>query len=225
MTGNVCLLLVISSLSISCTFSYPEIDKEFLNAHFETAEPDFEVKDEAQRARYHRFMREALYRNNFRSSTVLRERAYTRANEVFIYLVEKYRLDIETNEPVTIRWDIFSNTAGFVLTRENADGRTIHLNEILFLFNYYYFMEETIPHEVAHLIEKELGRAELHDIPHGSVWQIVMRNEVQTDRRFHNLETIWVCKGIHIIFEEEPRNIPFCKRRIQSLSRELLPMF
>ena len=213
------LLFFIISCSLPHTKpSYLQIDSSLLtNMNIEVAEPHFEPKDNAQRIRYFNFMQEILLQNKHTSSVLLRENAVVRANEFFSHIIKEYDLGLATNKSITIRWDVFNNDAGFVLSGEE---RIVHLNETMFVFNYHHFMQEIIPHEVIHIVENELGVTKRHGF-HSDIWREIMRREVKNDHTKHKLEALWVCKARQIIFQTKPRNIQFCLERLRTLSKEI----
>jgi|LakMenE18May11ns_1017448.scaffolds.fasta_scaffold9959282_11 SprT protein len=80
-----------------------------------------------------------------------------------------------------------STDAGYVIASEN---NCVYLNHDLFRKNKKRFLDEIIPHEVAHLVAEALSPRES---PHGGTWKIVMQSVFSLKpERCHSMET----KGI-----------------------------
>lgn len=69
----------------------------------------------------------------------------------------------------TIRLDLQGNNAGTA----NSYNNLLRFNKSLFFANQQHFLEQTVPHEVAHLIAYQLFG--LHIKPHGKEWQHIMQ--------------------------------------------------
>lgn len=92
------------------------------------------------------------------------------ANEVVRDTVDKAAKHYNRSFPIpTLRFDIRGRTAGQAIYNTNV----IRLNPTLFRENENQFITKTIPHEVAHLISRQVfgknGRG------HGEGWKSVMR--------------------------------------------------
>lgn len=80
-----------------------------------------------------------------------------------------------------------STDAGYVIASQD---NCVYLNHDLFRKNKKRFLDEIIPHEVAHLVSEALSPKES---PHGGTWKIVMRSIFNLKpERCHSMET----KGI-----------------------------
>lgn len=80
-----------------------------------------------------------------------------------------------------------STDAGYVFASQN---NCVYLNHDLFRKNKKIFLDEIIPHEVAHLVSEALSPRES---PHGGTWKIVMRSIFNLKpERCHSMETTGV---------------------------------
>ena len=80
-----------------------------------------------------------------------------------------YCIDIPT---VEIRFDLRGTAAGMVLFPQGKPA-VIRYNPILLQHNRHDFLQQTLPHEVAHLIARTLHGKCIR--PHGDEWKTVMQ--------------------------------------------------
>lgn len=90
-----------------------------------------------------------------------------------------------------IAYNVRGGTAGTA----NAGQWIVRFNPVLLNENVQYFIEDTIPHEVAHLIDhavhpfKNMGRRK--GSSHGATWKAVMRTfGIDNPTRCHRLNTV-----------------------------------
>lgn len=77
-----------------------------------------------------------------------------------------------------------STDAGYVIASKD---NCVYLNHDLFRKNKKRFLDEIIPHEVAHLVSEALSPRES---PHGGTWKIVMRSIFNLKpERCHSMDT------------------------------------
>jgi SprT protein len=81
----------------------------------------------------------------------------------------------------TIRYDLKGRTAGQAITHYSTGLFELRFNIPIYVANKEHFLARTVPHEVAHLVARQLHP--YHIQPHGREWQRVMLNlGVQPDR-------------------------------------------
>jgi SprT protein len=85
----------------------------------------------------------------------------------------------------TIEFDLLGRCAGRAYCRENR----IRLNPVLLLENQTDFIEETVPHEVAHLLTRTLYLGPGRMKPHGPEWKAVMLALGLKPTRCHDYDT------------------------------------
>lgn len=91
-----------------------------------------------------------------------------------------------TFERPTILYDLKGHTAGQAFYNTN----TIRLNLDILTDPRYQedMLDDTIPHEIAHLVARNLYGARIK--PHGVEWRMVMRRIGLTPTRCHNYDTV-----------------------------------
>lgn len=85
-----------------------------------------------------------------------------------------------TFELPSIDWDLSGHCAGKAYLIENR----IRLNSTLLIQNADDFIRQTVPHEIAHLLNHAMNGRSVR--PHGPEWQSIMRNLGLPPRRRHN---------------------------------------
>jgi hypothetical protein len=120
--------------------------------------PDFEVVNEYQVMAYCQFLVETLGVDAGDKIQELRTRAYERANELLKKGQEMYNLP---QRPLTfIRWDIKS---GHLYGETHCEQNIIGLNEVFYLQHTEEYLNDVIPHEVAHLIHGQRDGCEVYN--------------------------------------------------------------
>ena len=82
-----------------------------------------------------------------------------------------------------IVWDLRGTFAG----RANSIFNRIRLNPVLLIENAEDFISQTVPYEIAHLINAALHGSQVK--PHGKEWQMVMRALGLAPQRCHKYDT------------------------------------
>lgn len=82
-----------------------------------------------------------------------------------------------------IRFDLRGKAAGMVLFHDNRQT-VIRYNRSMLVDNGEAFIQRTVPHEVAHLVARQLHGAAIR--PHGREWQAVMHFFGADSSRCHN---------------------------------------
>lgn len=122
----------------------------------------------------------------------LKQKAIARVRH-FIDLANQKYPGLNMSMPI-INFDLRGRTAGTA----NSSTHTIRLNAGLFVRNVEDYMNDTIPHEVAHLVQYKLhptqrrwtGRKWVRTVqPHGYEWQRVMRSFGVAPERCHQMDT------------------------------------
>lgn len=124
-----------------------------------------------------------------RSLLRLRGDAQTRAQDIMDQLTDLY--DLPRYELPTIRWSLRDYRAGAVTPCTDPEPKIMILNEILYLRNYNRFMEQTIPHEVAHIVACMLAPENYTDPetnPHDQKWAEVMSVMGRPPAEFHTMD-------------------------------------
>ena len=80
----------------------------------------------------------------------------------------------------SINWNLQGRCAGKAYPSENR----INLNSTLLINNTDDFIEQTVPHEIAHLINRTLNGPQVR--PHGPEWKAIMRALGLPPLRCHN---------------------------------------
>jgi hypothetical protein len=120
--------------------------------------PDFEVVNEYQVTAYHQFLVETLGVDAGDKIRELRTRAHERANELLKKGQEMYDLP---QQPLTfIKWDIKS---GHLYGEAYCEQNIIGLNEVFYLQHTEGYLNDVIPHEVAHLIHGQRDGCEVYN--------------------------------------------------------------
>lgn len=90
----------------------------------------------------------------------------------------------ESLEYSTVSYNLKGKTAGIAIYGRNI----IKLNKVLITENFEYFLADTIPHEVAHIVTAHFfGYQKRH---HGKVWKFIMQNIFGIKAsRCHDLDT------------------------------------
>lgn len=83
-----------------------------------------------------------------------------------------------------VRFDLKGTTAGEAIWVKGQAKSTIRFNPVLLSENWARFRDRTVPHEVAHLVSRELHGAQIRS--HGPEWQAVMRDFGCETTRCHN---------------------------------------
>lgn len=101
------------------------------------------------------------------------------ANNALSEIKNTQKMDIPT-----ISYNLKGRTAGLAFINANK----IKLNEVLLTENFDHFLDDTIPHEIAHLVVQHFyGRQKQ---AHGRVWKNVMFNIFNLNpKRCHSLDT------------------------------------
>jgi len=116
-----------------------------------------------------------------------------KARECIATYVQKANEQLGVRMPMpTCSFDLRGKTAGKAWTARKGTGPAgqpvlhVQLNSVLFQENVQGFLQDTIPHEVAHLVTRRLyGRAVAS---HGPEWQHVMRTLGVSPERTHNYD-------------------------------------
>ena len=87
---------------------------------------------------------------------------------------------------ITIEPDISYNLRGAFAGTASFSKNLIKLNRFLIVENLDRYIEDTIPHEFAHLVTKKLYP---FSKPHGKEWKSVMKTLGYTPERCHNMDT------------------------------------
>lgn len=98
------------------------------------------------------------------------------------YLVRARQLYRRGFPMPTVSFDLRGTTAGQAYSQRNH----VRLNAVLYQENVDDFIADTIPHEVAHLIARQLHQGIQ---PHGPEWQAVMRDFGIEPKRTHSYDT------------------------------------
>lgn len=107
-----------------------------------------------------------------------------RAREVIAQYVERGNAEQGSKLRMpTCSFDLTGTTAGLADFRRNH----VRLNAVLLMENTQLFITDTIPHEVAHLVCRNLHGAEVAS--HGPEWQRVMRRFGIAPKRTHAMDT------------------------------------
>lgn len=93
-----------------------------------------------------------------------------------------------------ITWDtsLKGKTAGTATYKSNKNHR-IRLNEQLLMDNFQFFIDDTIPHEIAHIVTFIVWDRKIR--PHGKEWKSVMENFGVTPKRTHSLDITKVARN------------------------------
>lgn len=86
-------------------------------------------------------------------------------------------------EMPVIRFDLRGKAAGMVVFRQRQNT-TIRYNRVMLAENGADFIEQTVPHEVAHLVVRQLHGARAR--PHGAEWRSLMRFFGAEPKRCHS---------------------------------------
>lgn len=116
-----------------------------------------------------------------------------KARECIATYVQKANEQLGARMPMpTCSFDLRGKTAGKAWTARKGAGAAgqavlhVQLNSVLFQENVQGFLQDTIPHEVAHLVTRRLyGRAVAS---HGPEWQHVMRTLGVSPERTHSYD-------------------------------------
>lgn len=116
-----------------------------------------------------------------------------KARECIATYVQKANEQLGARMPMpTCSFDLRGKTAGKAWTARKGEGAAgqavlhVQLNSVLFQENVQGFLQDTIPHEVAHLVTRRLyGRAVAS---HGPEWQRVMRTLGVSPERTHSYD-------------------------------------
>ena len=130
--------------------------------------------------------------NHTQSIYQLRGEAQKRAQELFEQAASIHNIPVY--ELPAIRWNLRDNRAGAATRCTDADDGVYHiaLNELLFLYNYAEFMQQTIPHEVAHIIQCLKYPREYFDASydaHGEEWAQAMVSFGNSPDIYHTMDT------------------------------------
>ena len=102
-------------------------------------------------------------------------------------LIEKSEQHFETAMPaIEIRFDLRGQAAGKVTFHRNSSP-IIHYNIALLIENKESFLNQTLPHEVAHIVARTLFGTGIK--PHGPEWQSVMNLFGAKASRCHDYDT------------------------------------
>jgi len=114
------------------------------------------------------------------------QRQVIEATRRFISLARtRYRIDIA---PPQLRFDLRGRAAGMVVFyRGDPPTAAIRYNDRLLQENKQTFIQQTVPHEVAHLISRSLFGTSIK--PHGPEWRTVMTLFEADPSRCHNFST------------------------------------
>lgn len=96
-----------------------------------------------------------------------------------------------------IRYDLIGKAAGQAVWRRYGNPiHTIRINPILLNENQQHIVEQTVPHEMAHVVVNQIWKVEQRmDVGgHGREWKHVMRVFGLVPERCHNLDTSSVSK-------------------------------
>src|SRR5712671_2184617 len=108
-----------------------------------------------------------------------------------------------------IEWSLRGLTAGRAMFR----GNRIRLNAIFLRDNTEDFIAQTIPHEIAHLLNNALHGFRVK--PHGPEWKSIMRALGLSPIRCHDYD---VTKAA---FRRQKRHIYFCDCGVRSISQTI----
>lgn len=95
-----------------------------------------------------------------------------------------YRIHIT---PPQLRFDLRGRTAGMVVFYRGGVPATIRYNDQLLQEHKQAFIQQTVPHEVAHLIARNLFGTRIK--PHGPEWRAIMALLGAEPSRCHNFST------------------------------------
>ena len=130
------------------------------------------------------------------------------------------------HDKLTVRFDAKGQKAGYVQTMSDYMGRTttvypvIHLNPEILLNQVDSFIDRTVPHEYAHLIDaivypnRFVGKRKRS--PHGKTWQSIMRTYglKPTARHSYDMAGVKTRKQPRYIWENEHgEEMPLTKRK------------
>jgi SprT protein len=116
------------------------------------------------------------------SDTALKECLKVKANIYYKMALEHYTI-LEEVKPLNFTFDLKGRTAGRAWYATN----TIQINLQLARDNFNDFMEQTIPHEVAHIIARKVYGTLIK--PHGRQWKSVMLFFGCNPARCHDYDT------------------------------------
>lgn len=117
------------------------------------------------------------------------------------------KLFARTFELPTIQWDLRGLCAGKALCRANC----IRLNPVLLCANTEDFIRQTVPHEVAHLVNRALNGGAVK--PHGPEWRAIMRAFGLAPLRCHNYDVEPTAS------RTQERHAYYCLCRIHQISQ------
>ena len=107
--------------------------------------------------------------------------AVKKVKECLRYASKKIKKDLPYKD---VKFFNRSTDAGYVIASE---GNCVYLNYDLFRKNKKRFLDEIIPHEVAHLVAEALSPRET---PHGGTWKIIMSSVFGLKpERCHSMDT------------------------------------
>jgi len=111
----------------------------------------------------------------------LYEKATNEIERLFNWAVAEWP-DKNLNKP-TVSLNLRGKRAGTATFYFNGHPGEIRLNKKVFAENETSFLEQTIPHEYAHILANELFR---NPKPHGREWKTVMRRMGKKPFLYHN---------------------------------------
>lgn len=156
--------------------------------------PSFEVKNLEEVEAYHKALRSALVLAPDRPLPELRAEAQERAEEFLLKGQRHYGFPEKPLGP--IKWVVIG---GGYAGRAYGETFQIYLDEILFLRNYDSFMNDVIPHEVAHLLFFQKYEEGV-DIFHSVVWAEMMKTIAGFSNDSHDLDIGPSCELVKDLF-------------------------
>lgn len=104
------------------------------------------------------------------------------SQKIYNELCERYNL---IAYPLAIQFTLRGTTAGRAFNNSSTNERRITYNPYIAATNYQEFVYDTIPHEVAHIIQVDIDP---RSQSHGELWKSIMRGMGLEANRCHSMD-------------------------------------